>query len=94
MIVQYLKPLTKNELVVSNTQQFPSMLNNVPLPKDKENVSNLVLQIFPSKKLLTLFPMKFTTVKLTYLFLKSIFEKLLYKLTAECTFSVTDLVNR
>ena len=40
MIVEYLKPLTKNELVVSNTQQFPSMLNNVPLFKDKENVSN------------------------------------------------------
>ena len=32
VIAEYLKPLTKNELVITNTQQFPSMLNNVPLP--------------------------------------------------------------
>ena len=31
VIAEYLKPLTKIELVITNTQQFPSMLNNVPL---------------------------------------------------------------
>ena len=31
VIAEYLKPLTKIELVRTNTQQFPSMLNNVPL---------------------------------------------------------------
>ena len=39
VIAEYLKPLTKNETVISNTQQFSSMLNNVPLPEDEEDVS-------------------------------------------------------
>ena len=35
---EYLKPLTKIEFVITNTQQFPSILNNVPLFKDEEDV--------------------------------------------------------
>ena len=38
MIAEYLKPFTKIEFVITNTQQFPSILNNVPLPKDEEDV--------------------------------------------------------
>ena len=54
VIAEYLKPLTNNEFVITNNQQFPSMLINVPLSKDEEDgsydVESLFLQIFPSKK--------------------------------------------
>ena len=36
---EYLKPLAKNELVITKTEQFPSMLNSVPLSEDEEDVS-------------------------------------------------------
>ena len=39
VIAQYLKPLTKNEFVINNTQDFPSMLNRVELSEDEEDVS-------------------------------------------------------
>ena len=35
---KYLKQLTKNQFVTNKTQGFPSMLSNVPISKDKENV--------------------------------------------------------
>lgn len=35
---KYLKQLTKNQFVTNNTQDFPSMLSNVPISKDKESV--------------------------------------------------------
>ena len=66
MIAEYLKPLTKNELVITNIQQFPLMLSNVPLSEDEKDVSYNVESLFrniPIKKLLILFAMKFTTVK-------------------------------
>ena len=31
VVVQYLKPLTKNEFVINNTQDFPSMLNRTEI---------------------------------------------------------------
>ena len=46
VIAEYLKPLTKNEFVITNTQQFPSMLNNVPLSEDEEDVSYDVESLF------------------------------------------------
>ena len=46
MIVKYLKPLTKNELATTNTQQFPSLLNNVPLSDGEEDVSYDVESLF------------------------------------------------
>ena len=36
---QNLKPLTKNEFIINNTQDFPAMLNNVPISEDEEDVS-------------------------------------------------------
>ena len=35
VIAQYLKPLTKNELGINNTQDFPSMPNRVELSEDE-----------------------------------------------------------
>ena len=46
MIAEYLKPLTKIEFVITNTQQFPSILNNVPLSKDEEDVRYDVESLF------------------------------------------------
>ena len=46
MIAEYLKPLTKNKFVITNIQQFPSMLNNVPLSEDEEDVSYDVESLF------------------------------------------------
>ena len=46
VIAEYLKPLAKNELVITNTQQFPSMFNNVPLSRDEEDVSYDVESLF------------------------------------------------
>ena len=31
VIARYLKPLTKNEFLINNTQDFPSMLNRVEM---------------------------------------------------------------
>ena len=39
VISKYLKPLTKNEFVINNTQDFLAMLNNVPISENKEHVS-------------------------------------------------------
>ena len=35
VIEQYLKPLTKNEFLINNTQDFPSMLNRVEMSEDE-----------------------------------------------------------
>ena len=48
VISKYLKPLTKNEFVLNNTQDFPSVLNNVPIPEDEEDVSYNVESLFTS----------------------------------------------
>ena len=46
VITEYLKPLTKNELIITNIQQFPSMLNNVQFSEDEEDVSYDVASLF------------------------------------------------
>ena len=82
VISKYLKPLTKNEFIINNTQDFPAMLNNVPISEDEEDVSYEVesyLQISLPK----------IPKKLEPICKQSIFKKLLYKLTTECTFSAT-----
>ena len=92
LIAEYLKPLTKNEFVITTTQQLLSMLNNVPLFEDEEGVS------YNLESLFTNIPIKETIdficdeicnrKKLKPICKQSIFKKLLYKLTTECTFSV------
>ena len=46
VILKYLKSLTKNEFVINNTQDFPTMLNNIPLSEDEEDVSYDVESLF------------------------------------------------
>ena len=81
VISKYLKPLTKNEFVISNTQDFPAMLNNVPISEDEEDVSYHVELLF------TNIPLKDTIdficeeiyvhKKLEPICKKSVFKKLL-----------------
>ena len=85
--------MTKNEFVINNTQAFPAMLNNMSLSEDEEGVSYDVESLF------TNIPIKDTIdficeeiyvhKKLEPICKKSIFKKLLYKLTTECKFSAT-----
>ena len=44
--MQYVKPLTKNEFVINNTQDSPSMLNRVEMSEDEEDVSYDVESFF------------------------------------------------
>ena len=46
VITQHLKPLTKNEFLINNTQDFPSMLNRVKMLEDEEDVSYDVKSLF------------------------------------------------
>ena len=52
VIAEYLKPLTKNEFIITNTQQFLSMPNNVLLSEDKEDVG------YDAESLFTNIPIK------------------------------------
>ena len=52
VIAEYLKPLTKNEFIITNTQQFLSMPNNVPLSEDEEDVG------YDAESLFTNIPIK------------------------------------
>ena len=38
--------MTKNEFVINNTQDFPEILNNVPISEDEEDVSHDVESLF------------------------------------------------
>ena len=46
VIWKYLKPSTKNEFVINNTQDFPAILNNVPISEDEKDVSYDVESLF------------------------------------------------
>ena len=93
MIAEYLKPLTKNEFIISDTQQFPSMLNNISLFEDEEDISYDVESLFtniPIKGTIDfIYDEIYNRKKLKPICKQSIFKKLLYKLTRECTFRVT-----
>ena len=85
VIAQYLKPLTKNEFLINNTQDFPSMLNRVELSEDEEDV------IYYVESLFTNIPINETIdficdeiyiyKKLQLICKRSVFKKLSLKLT-------------
>ena len=86
------KKFTKNEFVTSNSQQFPSVLDNVPLSEDEEDVSCDVETLFtniPIKETIDFICNEIYNCKKSKSNCKqSVFKKLLYKLTKECTFSI------
>lgn len=57
IIGEYLRPLSRNEYTIKDTQQFPDMIKNLPpLPKDKvmfRMMSNRCLPMFLYKRQLT-----------------------------------------
>ena len=98
VISKYLKPLTKNEFVIKNTQKdFPAMLNNIPLSQDEEDVSYDVESLFTNiliKDTIDFICEEIYVHKLEPICKNSIFKKLLYKLTMECTFRKTSETSR
>ena len=87
VVAECLKPLTKDELVITNTQQYASMLNNVPLSEDEEDVSYNVESLFtniPIKESIDFICDEIYNRKMLKPICKqSFFKKLLYKLTTE-----------
>ena len=82
--------MTKNKFVINNTRDFPTILNNVPISEDEEDVSYDVESLFTNTPLKDTIDFICEEVyvhkKLEPICKKSIFKKLLYKLTTECTF--------
>ena len=92
VISKYLKTLTKNEFIINNTQDFPAMLNNVPISEDGEDVSYDVESLFTNISIKDTLDFiceeLYVHKKLEPICKQSSFKKLLYKLTTECTLSV------
>ena len=92
VISNYLKPLRQNEYSISDTQQFPDMLSNLPpLSEDEEDVSYDVEFLFtniPIKETIDyIIEQIYTHKKLKPLCRKLIFKRLLLKLATECTYT-------
>ena len=90
VISKYLKTLAKNEFIINNTQDFPAMLNNVPISEDEEGVSYDVESLFTNisiKDTDFICEELYVHKKLEPICKQSSFKKLLYKLTTECTLS-------
>ena len=89
-----MKPLARNEFTISDTLAFSELLKNIENSDDYEDVS------YDLKSLFTSIPIKETTDYIIHkiytknvfepMCKKSIFKKLLIKLTKECTFSVNN----
>ena len=93
VIAQYLKPLTNNEFVINSTQDFPSMLNTVELSEDEDvsyDVESLFTNIPINKTIDFICDEIYIHKKLQPICKRSIFQKLLLKLTTEYTFSVNE----
>ena len=92
VIANYLKPLAKNDFIISDTLSFPDMLKEAVNSEDYEDVSYDVESLFaniPVKETIEYILHKIYVEKSIKPFCKkSIFKKLLVKLTKECVFSV------
>ena len=94
VVAQFLKPLARNEFTISDTLAFPELLKNIENSDNYEDVSYDVESLFTS------IPIKETIDYIIHkiyiknviepMCKKSIFKKLLIKLTKECTFSVNN----
>ena len=91
VILDYLRPLCKNEYSINDTQKFPSMLSSIPpLQDDEEDVSYDVESLFtniPIQETINyIIEQIYVDIKLTPICSKLIFRRLLIKLATECTF--------
>ena len=94
VVAQFLKPLARNEFTISDTLAFPELLKNIENSDDHEYVSYDVESLFtsiPVKETIDYIIHKiYTKNVIEPMCKKSIFKKLLIKLTKECTFSVNN----
>ena len=92
VVAKFLEPLARNEFTIRDTLAFPELLKNIGNSNDYEGVSYDVESLFSS------IPIKETIDYIIHkiyiknviepMCKKSIFKKLLRKLTKECTFLV------
>ena len=94
VIAQYLKPLTKTEFVINNTQDFPSMLNRVKRSEDEEDVSYDVESLFTNIPINETIDFICDEIyihkKRQPICRRFVFNKLLLKLTTERTFRINE----
>ena len=94
VVAEFLKPLVRNEFTISDTLAFPELFKNVENSDDYEGVSYDVGYLFtsiPIKETIDYIIHKiYTKNVIGPMCKKPVFEKLLIKLTKECTFSLND----
>ena len=92
VIANYLRPLAKNDFIISGMLSFPDILKKAVNSEDYEDVSYDIKSLFtniPVKKTIEYILHKIYVDKLIKPFCKkSIFNKLLVKITKEYVFSV------
>ena len=91
VIADYLKPLCQNEYKINDTQSFPSMLKDqTPLNPNEEYVSYDVESLFTNipvdETINYIINEIYQKKKLPQICSKTIFKRLLYKLTTEVSF--------
>ena len=91
IIGEYLKPLSKNEFTIRDTQTFPDMIKSLPpLNLDEEYVSYDVESLFTNiplhETIEYILEEIYENNKLPPICSKLVFQRLLLKLTTECTF--------
>ena len=94
VIANYLRPLSKNQYTISDTLKFPDLLKREDINDNYEDVSYDVEPLFTSipvaETIEYILNRVYTNKELKLLCKKSIFKKLLIKLTKESVFSVNN----
>ena len=96
-MLDYLRPLCKNEYSINDTQKFPSMLSSTTsLQNDKEDISNNIELLFTNivleESINYITEQIYVHKKLVPIWSKLIFRRLLINLAAECTFKYNRFV--
>ena len=95
VILQYLKPLCKNEFTINDTQSFSADIKNIPpLQEDEEDVSYDVESLFTNipinETIDYILDQIYNKKKLKPICPKLIFKRLLLKLATEVTFTINN----
>ena len=98
VVAKYLRPLSKNKYSIDDTLTFPDLLKNAEESDDYEDVSYNIKSLFmsiPVKEMIDYIIQKIYVKKEIKPFCKkSIFIKLLRKLTQECVFSINNRLTK
>ena len=91
VISDYLRPLFKNEYSINDIQKFPNIISSIqPLQEEEEDVSYYVESLFTNIEIEDtinyIINQIYVHKKLTPIYSKLIFRRLLIKLAMECTF--------